>query len=345
MAGAINNKMTDSPLVSVVIPLFNKRPYILRAIKSVQEQTFTNWELIIVNDGSTDSSSDVIPCDDPKIRLIHQENKGPGPARNHGIAQAKGKYVAFLDADDEWLPTFLETGLSFLEDTEINATVACTGYIKYPEKINCFEFLTNMSFIKGVYEISGDSELKEISNILIFMWTSATIARTDTVKRWGGFFDRFKCLQGEDWHLQIKLIFNERIVVIPEAHSLYHTESSDLYGGGDINNQNPELTILDLDDLLNSCPESKRHLLIKILLRKVLGASMSIALKGNRKKAREVLSSIYPLYHTDRKKFIMARIIAEIAPILPFVHWIWRKIKYSIINRDSKHQKKVATIC
>ncbi len=332
--------MTNFPLVSVVIPLYNKRPYIRRAVKSVQEQKYTNWELLIVNDGSTDGSEHEIPRDDPRIRLLYQDNKGPGAARNLGISEAKGKYVSFLDADDEWLPSFLETGLELLEDTQANVTVVCTGHIKYPEKINCIEFFKNIPISKGMYEIDANSDIIQISNLLIFMWTCALVIRTDIAKKWGGFFDKFKCLRGEDTHFQLKLIFNEKIGIIPEPHCVYHAESSDLYGGGLIINSNPELVILDMDDLINSCPESKRHLLIKILLRKAIGTSISLALEGKRRKSKELLSKIYPLYHADRKKIIMARLFAEAAPILPFFRWIWRRMKKILKNRESNYQKR-----
>ena len=96
------------PLFSVIMPLFNKRDYVLRAIKSVQNQTYGNWELIIIDDGSTDGSTKIIPQNEARIRLYQQQNKGPGAARNKGIEVASGQYVTFLDADDCFFPNKLE---------------------------------------------------------------------------------------------------------------------------------------------------------------------------------------------------------------------------------------------
>jgi glycosyltransferase involved in cell wall biosynthesis len=96
------------------MPLYNKRAYVTRAIKSVQKQTFTNWELIIINDGSTDGSFDEIPRDDYRIRLFHQENKGPSAARNKGIKSASGDLITFLDADDYYHPEKLEKEMTVL---------------------------------------------------------------------------------------------------------------------------------------------------------------------------------------------------------------------------------------
>lgn len=119
----------DPVTVSVIIPLYNKGKYIERALSSVLAQTFPPLEIIVVDDGSTDDGTErVLKLNSSEIILIRQENRGPGAARNIGMAKAMGKYVVFLDADDEWLPSFLETGLSLLEDETANIIVAWTGY-------------------------------------------------------------------------------------------------------------------------------------------------------------------------------------------------------------------------
>ena len=97
---------------SVIIPLYNKAPYVNKALESVLSQTFRDFELIVVDDGSTDESlaiaqSVLDKCDLPH-RLIHQDNTGVSTARNNGVAVAQGDFVCFLDADDWWAPTFLE---------------------------------------------------------------------------------------------------------------------------------------------------------------------------------------------------------------------------------------------
>ena len=94
-------------MISVVIPLYNKEKYIKRAIESVLNQTFQKFEIIVVNDGSTDKSAEIVQnIKDPRIRLINQKNAGVSAARNRGIQEAKYEYIAFLDADDFWEKIF-----------------------------------------------------------------------------------------------------------------------------------------------------------------------------------------------------------------------------------------------
>jgi glycosyltransferase involved in cell wall biosynthesis len=97
------------------MPTFNRADTIKRAIRSVQAQTFTNWELIVVDDGSTDDTASLIEGCDPRLKLIRQENQGTAGARNTGLRASAGSYIAFLDSDDEWLPHHMELCVGFLE--------------------------------------------------------------------------------------------------------------------------------------------------------------------------------------------------------------------------------------
>jgi len=108
----------DTPKVSVVVPLYNKEDHITSAIQSVLGQDFADLELIVVNDGSTDGSAEAVKPFLDRIVYEEQPNSGPGAARNRGIELARGEYIAFLDADDEWLPDKLSSQVQFMDERD-----------------------------------------------------------------------------------------------------------------------------------------------------------------------------------------------------------------------------------
>ena len=120
-------------MISVVIPLYNKKESVAHTLKCVLMQTYQDFEVVVVDDGSTDGSAEIVEgVDDGRIRLIRQENGGVSAARNRGIKEAKREYVAFLDADDEWKPEHLQTLVGLME--------------KYPQ---CGAYSTNYEFKQG----------------------------------------------------------------------------------------------------------------------------------------------------------------------------------------------------
>ncbi|MFP3867399.1 MAG: glycosyltransferase family 2 protein [Desulfobacteraceae bacterium] len=114
--------------VSVVIPLYNKAPYIQRAISSILSQTIQPEEIIVIDDGSTDGGGELVQAlSEPRLRVFRQENQGPGNARNRGISEAGGNLIAFLDADDAWKPRFLEV-ISYLHELYPRAGAYATNF-------------------------------------------------------------------------------------------------------------------------------------------------------------------------------------------------------------------------
>jgi glycosyltransferase involved in cell wall biosynthesis len=317
--------MHNIPSVTVIMALYNKRPYVRRAIESVRNQTFTGWELIIVDDGSTDGSACEIPENDPRIRLFRQENKGPGAARNTGLGRARGKYVSFLDADDEWLPSFLEAGITRLEDITANIAAAFIGFYYYPGMRRYA--VGRGEELNGVIEISPETDLELVQQICSH-WTCAAVFKTDVVRKLGGFFDRYKCLFGEDVFLFIKLVFNERIGIISEPHAIYHTEASDLYGGGTIDKCFPAPPYLeDPEELLDACPPANLPILKKILAQRALLKAETMAKLGRGREARELLNRFNQDGFPCPKEVRKVRLFAGIAPVLPGVGWLWRYTK------------------
>ncbi|MFN3231287.1 MAG: glycosyltransferase family A protein [Alphaproteobacteria bacterium] len=107
--------MADSPLVTCAIPVFNGARFLKQAVESVTRQTYSNIEIIVVNDGSTDETPKIIESLGPVVRSFRQENKGPAAARNVAIREARGEFVAFLDADDLWVPDKIEKQIACFE--------------------------------------------------------------------------------------------------------------------------------------------------------------------------------------------------------------------------------------
>lgn len=104
--------MIEHPIVSVIIPAFNCGKYISRALESVLTQTFKSFECIVVDDGSTDNTADIVRGFSDRVKYVYQENSGASSARNKGISLSKGEYIAFLDADDYWVKTKLKSQIA-----------------------------------------------------------------------------------------------------------------------------------------------------------------------------------------------------------------------------------------
>jgi glycosyltransferase involved in cell wall biosynthesis len=160
--------MSKQPFFSVVIPLYNKEDYIESTIKSVLNQSFQNFEIIVVNDGSTDSSKNIVEkINDSRITVFSNKNIGLSFSRNFGIKKAKAKYIAFLDADDLWLNDFLQTIFNLIERNK-NEYVFATNleilaFKKKPiitsSKFNTDDELLMTNYFKVKKNIFGPSSL------------------------------------------------------------------------------------------------------------------------------------------------------------------------------------------
>ncbi|MCG3714138.1 glycosyltransferase [Arcobacter lacus] len=153
----------DGELVSIITPLYNSEKYILDTIDSVLKQTYKKWEMIIIDDASPDNSNKLVEeylRKDNRIKLIKLvKNVGPAKARNEGIKQAKGKYIAFLDSDDIWLPKKLEKQVKFMEDN--NLLVTCSSYYTIDENNNKI----NTRVVKKLFTYSDMLKSNHIGNL------------------------------------------------------------------------------------------------------------------------------------------------------------------------------------
>lgn len=206
---------------SVVIPLYNKEKTIRHTLECIFAQTLTDYEIVIVNDGSTDGSAAVVESlADPRIRLIHQPNAGVSAARNGGVNEACGKYVAFLDADDEWDSNYLQTQANLIS--------------KYPE---CDVFASDYIFrnLEGTIsstvlrKLSFDGESGVMANYFEVasishppLWTSAVVVSKAAFQSVGGFPVGVK--SGEDLLTWARLACRYKIAYSRKASAIFNVE-------------------------------------------------------------------------------------------------------------------------
>ena len=219
-------------MITVIIPLFNKRPYLLRALDSVYAQTSPVDEIVIVNDGSTDGGDAIAKAQrDPRVRVIDQPNQGVSAARNAGIESAKQPYVAFLDADDLWLPGFLARIKEMLE-TSPGAALYGTGFATVADgrEIRRYGVREKVFKHKGTGGRRWGCERPVFGPVDFFkVWshghvihTSSTVVPRQAALDVGGFPEGVT--HGEDLEFWAKLALRGTVVLSPDILTHYHVD-------------------------------------------------------------------------------------------------------------------------
>ena len=206
-------------MYSIIIPLYNKEAYIDKAVKSVLIQTYIGFELIIIDDGSTDNSLlEVQKFDDQRIRIIIQQNQGVSTARNNGVKAAKYDYVAFLDADDWWEPTYLEEMKTLLEEFPKTGIFGSGYYIIKNGHKHIAPIGVEKDFKKGFINYC-----QVYSNALCMpLWTGATVVRKSVFIAEKGFKPRLKF--GEDFDLWLRVSLKYQVVLLNKPLSNYNQD-------------------------------------------------------------------------------------------------------------------------
>jgi len=186
-----------TPTASIILPTYNRAELIGRAIKSILSQTYQDFEIIIVDDGSTDNTEEVVRSfDDKRIKyIVNRINKGAAFARNVGIKAAMGEYIAFQDSDDEWLPLKLEKQLKAFDVSPADVGVVYTGFWKIKDKKKYY-----VPF-KWVKQKDGNIHKELIKGN--FVGTPAVLVKKKCFKKSGLFDENLPGL--EDWELFIRL--------------------------------------------------------------------------------------------------------------------------------------------
>ena len=244
------------PHFSVIMPLYNKAPYVQKAVESVVGQSFSDWELIVVDDGSNDGSGAVVEgINDSRIHLIRQNNGGVSAARNRGVTESRAEWICFLDADDWWEPTFLEE-MEGMIARHSNAGIYGTGYwiVKNGEK--------RVAPI-GVDEGFSEGEInycRVYAKTLCMPLTSISVAMPKKVfAEIGGFPSGIKL--GEDFMLWIHVALNHKVVLLNKPLANYN-QDVDIAFRGTHHLHPPEHNMLwnlnDLEPLEQNHPDYKQ---------------------------------------------------------------------------------------
>jgi glycosyltransferase involved in cell wall biosynthesis len=207
------------PTVSVIIPTFNRAPLLKRSIGSILNQTFQDFEIIVVDDASTDNTEEIIHnLEDKRIRYIkHETNRGGSAARNTGIKAARSKLIAFQDSDDEWLPEKLEKQMKVLASSPPHLGVVYTGFWRIRGD--------NKEYIPGpaipVKEGNIHQELLRGN----FVTTQAVVVKKECFQQAGMFDETLPRLQDWELFLRISKCFEFRYIPEPLVRSFFTDDS------------------------------------------------------------------------------------------------------------------------
>lgn len=279
--------MDDNTMIafSVVIPVYNKGDYIKRCLTSVLSQTYQNFEIIIIDDGSTDDSiSQIKEIQDSRIQIFQQENRGVSAARNRGIKEANHEWVAFLDADDEWLPRFLEE-IHFLISNFPKSQVAGTGYFQISRKgdvkVNNISLPINPGW-NGYLDNFPDSMRKGGP------LSSSSFAATKQALFGAGLYPEGVGLS-EDLSLYLRIAVNHNIAYSYIPLAIYHLEAENRTWRGFDTTELYVIKmgkeILDLMDVKEEYKKGVYEFLVGLELRR----AKLLLLHGEQKEALDIL--------------------------------------------------------
>ena len=319
-----------APLVSVIIPVFNAASFIRGALESVFAQSFTDYEVILINDGSSDTVQleKAIQPYASRIVYLTQENRGPSAARNTGIRQARGAWLAFLDGDDTWLPNYLAEQLRFLTDDPSLDMVYCDARLEGDTNL---EGKTFMQVCPSSGAVTFESLLFEKTQVI----TSGTVVRTLNVTMAGLFDKEIHC--SEDHDLWLRVVHTGGKIAYQQAVLLRRNIRCDSQGSAQANLLTGEIqTLKKLNRDLDLSPHTRAMLAqrlreIEFALAYTKGKEFLLA--GNRDQAYESLNRANALATNPRLR--AALISLRIAPRLTvLIARFWHSRKSSKAFRN-----------
>jgi glycosyltransferase involved in cell wall biosynthesis len=289
----------DLPKVSVIIPVYNGGEFLSKAMESVIAQTYSDWQIVAVNDGSTDNSLEILRMYEhrlpSKIHIVSQKNSGASSARNRGIIESKGEYIAFLDSDDSWLPEKLEKQVEFLESNKELGLVYSDCYI-----IDNGSNMEENTYLCRTKPFRGNIFSELVYNN--FIPTSTVLVRRKVLDKVGLFNPVLRISQDYDLWLRLAEIYSVDFINQPLAKYRFHNEGI---------SKNVELMIAEdfqiLEYWLNKRPELRAELKSEI----------------KEKRARLHYHLMLHYYHNHKIKNAIKEFI------------VWTSIKLYVKNSDN----------
>jgi len=278
--------MTQNSLISVIMPAYNAEDYIQHAINSVIAQTYHNWELIIIDDGSKDSTAEIIAQNikqDVRIKSFYQQNGKQGKARNLGIAHSKGFYIAFLDSDDLWMPEKLSVQLEEITTKSVDLVFSDSYIFNDNEIIDRTKRVNTPSgFFSGKVALIILLEINWIPNLTV-------LAKKDKLLFVNGLSESLKIANAEDYHLWLKMLIkgcvfygSDKTLAAYRVHGKSSTSDDRSVG-----QQTPEVFF----DLAKRYPEAKKLITKAIVKRFKYSYSRGLNTRSDLNNAIEVYFS------------------------------------------------------
>lgn len=279
---------------SVVIPLYNKANYIKKTIESVLNQSYNEFEIIVIDDGSTDNSSQVVNgINDLRLHLFQQENKGASHARNKGVELSKNDWIAFLDADDIWYKNHLEE-LNHSIDSFPEAKVVSNGYEIALDK----KFIKKPCYSKTLPK-SADliDDYFSFSLIDPLFWTSSIAVHKDAFKAIGGFDEDIS--SGQDTDLICRLALKYKLAYNPKVTFLHFKNTENNLSK--TNYLNPRLKIIEK----LKPEENDQHFLKKYLDVNRFSLALQAKLRHQPETFKKLINEIDKSNLNSKQKFLL----------------------------------------
>jgi glycosyltransferase involved in cell wall biosynthesis len=235
--------------VSIVLPTYNRAHTLQQSIRSILEQTHKDFELIIVDDGSSDTTQEVLTSfSDPRIRIIrHDKNRGVAEARNTGVRAARYPYIAFQDSDDEWLPHHLEKLLQALEQSPQHTGIAYSAF--YREDSH-----GRQKLIPGKHEQKFEGDLSSALLKNNFVTLQASLVRKECFEKTGFFDSTLKIL--DDWEWLIRVSEHFLFAFVGEPLTIAHYTPGNLTSQKETRMRDREILLESLEQRFRKYPSA-----------------------------------------------------------------------------------------